>query len=114
MFVLLDVDEFKGINDRFGHDVGDKVIIGLAACMTSAFRTTDTLMRLGGDEFIAFAPGMTACFQAPPEFCRGFCRLHKKDVLHFLIFVLYCTKQAILQGEDMPWVRKKTTRFGSA
>ena len=58
MFVMLDIDKFKKINDRFGHDVGDKVIIGLADGMTKAFRNTDILMRLGGDEFVAYAPGV--------------------------------------------------------
>ncbi|MBQ6915661.1 MAG: diguanylate cyclase, partial [Kiritimatiellae bacterium] len=56
MFVLLDIDKFKNVNDRFGHEVGDKVIIAVADAMNNAFRSTDVIMRLGGDEFVAYAP----------------------------------------------------------
>ena len=58
MFVLLDIDKFKSVNDRFGHVLGDRVIIMVANAMTAAFRNTDILMRLGGDEFVAYAPGV--------------------------------------------------------
>lgn len=56
MFVMVDIDKFKRINDCFGHEVGDKVIIAVADAMANAFRSTDIVMRLGGDEFVAFAP----------------------------------------------------------
>lgn len=56
MFMLLDVDKFKSINDTFGHNTGDKVLIAIADCMKKAFRNNDIVMRLGGDEFAAFAP----------------------------------------------------------
>lgn len=56
MFVLLDVDKFKSINDTFGHSVGDKVLITLASCLQKAFRANDILMRLGGDEFAVYVP----------------------------------------------------------
>ena len=56
MFMLLDVDKFKSINDNYGHDVGDKVLIAIANCMKSTFRENDIVMRLGGDEFAAYIP----------------------------------------------------------
>ena len=58
MFILLDVDNFKSINDRFGHGTGDKVLIAVAGSLKNAFRNGDTVMRLGGDEFAAYAPGV--------------------------------------------------------
>ncbi len=58
MFLLLDVDKFKSINDKFGHAVGDKVIISIGKCMRNTFRGNDISMRLGGDEFAVFAPGI--------------------------------------------------------
>ena len=58
MFVLLDVDHFKQFNDRFGHQVGDQVIVAVANCLKNAFRGDDIVMRLGGDEFAAFAVGV--------------------------------------------------------
>ena len=55
MFILFDVDKFKYVNDNFGHDVGDKVLIAIADCMKRTFRNNDIVMRLGGDEFAAYA-----------------------------------------------------------
>jgi diguanylate cyclase (GGDEF)-like protein len=51
--MFLDVDNFKGINDRYGHEVGDAVLVELSNRLRSAIRVTDTLARLGGDEFVA-------------------------------------------------------------
>ena len=55
LFILLDVDHFKSINDNFGHGVGDQVIINVANCLKTAFRENDIVFRLGGDEFSAYA-----------------------------------------------------------
>ena len=55
LFILLDIDHFKSINDTLGHDVGDQVIIKVAACLKAAFREHDIVFRLGGDEFSAYA-----------------------------------------------------------
>lgn len=59
MFMLLDADDFKSVNDNFGHGVGDKVIIAIADSLRSAFRESDVVFRLGGDEFAVFAEGIT-------------------------------------------------------
>ena len=58
MFIVLDADRFKLVNDSFGHEVGDKVLIAIAAAMIKSFRVDDIVMRLGGDEFAAYAPGV--------------------------------------------------------
>ena len=55
LFILLDVDHFKSINDNLGHGVGDQVIIKVANSLKSAFRENDIVFRLGGDEFSAYA-----------------------------------------------------------
>ena len=59
MFALLDADHFKSVNDTFGHDVGDKVIIAIADCLKHSFRDSDIIMRLGGDEFAFYAKNVT-------------------------------------------------------
>lgn len=57
MLCLLDADKFKSINDTYGHQVGDRVIIEIANALKRSFRDRDILMRLGGDEFAMFAVG---------------------------------------------------------
>lgn len=56
--MVFDVDHFKSINDRFGHAVGDAVLVALATRAAQVFRSTDTLGRWGGDEFVALVRGM--------------------------------------------------------
>ncbi|MQY50520.1 EAL domain-containing protein [Rhodocyclus tenuis] len=51
--VYLDLDGFKEINDRHGHQAGDRVLVTVASRMKQALREGDTLARLGGDEFVA-------------------------------------------------------------
>jgi diguanylate cyclase (GGDEF)-like protein len=48
---LLDIDQFKQINDEYGHDVGDRAILHLASIIQHCKRATDAVARLGGDEF---------------------------------------------------------------
>jgi diguanylate cyclase (GGDEF)-like protein/PAS domain S-box-containing protein len=62
--VYLDLDGFKVVNDRHGHDAGDELLTVLAARMKKALREGDTLARLGGDEFVAVLldlPDAEAC-----------------------------------------------------
>ena len=58
MLLIVDADHFKKVNDSYGHDVGDKVIIAMADCLTETFRDSDIVFRLGGDEFMVFASGV--------------------------------------------------------
>ena len=51
--VFLDLDGFKAVNDRYGHDVGDQLLVVVSQRMKCALREGDTLARLGGDEFVA-------------------------------------------------------------
>ena len=49
----MDLDGFKDVNDRYGHEVGDKLLVALAKNMQQVLREGDTLSRIGGDEFVA-------------------------------------------------------------
>jgi diguanylate cyclase (GGDEF)-like protein len=55
--LILDLDDFKGINDEHGHQVGDAVLCGAASRARGILRSTDSLARIGGDEFAVIAPG---------------------------------------------------------
>jgi diguanylate cyclase (GGDEF)-like protein len=55
--LIFDLDDFKGINDRYGHQAGDAVLREAAARAQSMLRSTDRLARIGGDEFAIIAPG---------------------------------------------------------
>jgi len=55
--VLLDLDRFKQLNDRFGHAAGDELLHGLALIMNATVRSSDLLARYGGEEFAVLAPG---------------------------------------------------------
>ncbi len=57
--ILLDIDHFKTINDTHGHDRGDRVLVAIAANLTSASRASDIVGRWGGEEFMILCPNTT-------------------------------------------------------
>ncbi len=59
MFCILDVDKFKNINDEFGHNVGDKVLRGIADVLKLTFREVDIIFRLGGDEYAIYVMNLS-------------------------------------------------------
>ena len=59
VFVMIDVDEFKSVNTRFGHVVGDRVLRDVAEILKQSCRLSDTIVRYGGDEFLILLSGST-------------------------------------------------------
>ena len=55
--LMIDLDRFKQVNDRFGHDAGDRVLCELADCMRNVLRAEDVYGRIGGDEFMVILEG---------------------------------------------------------
>jgi diguanylate cyclase (GGDEF)-like protein/PAS domain S-box-containing protein len=56
---LIDLDDFKGVNDSLGHHVGDELLIEISHRLEAVTRASDTLCRFGGDEFLYLAEGLT-------------------------------------------------------
>ncbi len=57
--LMLDIDHFKSINDRFGHEAGDEALRSFVAACGDVLRPTDALVRWGGEEFLALLPRVT-------------------------------------------------------
>jgi diguanylate cyclase (GGDEF)-like protein len=80
---FIDLDHFKEVNDRFGHDAGDALLVCVAERLRSNLRGPDRLFRLGGDEFTLLMPGgnaktalllaerLLAALQAPIELVQA-------------------------------------------
>ncbi len=58
--IMMDIDHFKGVNDTYGHDVGDEVLIAITTLATKHIRNIDTLARWGGEEFMILLPETSA------------------------------------------------------
>lgn len=59
-FMLVDIDDFKKINDNYGHDIGDKVLKRLANVLNHSFRNEDKAYRIGGDEMVVILKNLKA------------------------------------------------------
>ena len=64
--VALDLDSFQLVNDRYGHALGDRLLIQLAARLKQSLREVDTLARLGGDEFVLVLPDLQSFESVQP------------------------------------------------
>jgi diguanylate cyclase (GGDEF)-like protein len=64
--VMLDLDGFKPLNDRFGHAAGDELLVDVASALSHAMRAQDTVARYGGDEFVVLCEDLARIDAAQP------------------------------------------------
>ncbi len=78
---MLDIDNFKQVNDTLGHTAGDWVLKRLGRLLQQRLRTTDIIGRYGGDEFAVILPNTNALAARPifEEICRGFAHIQQYD-----------------------------------
>ena len=74
-YFIFDIDNFKQVNDRFGHAFGDTVITAFAQTLRENFRAEDILGRIGGDEFTAFVPSPSSTWaeEKAQSLCQALC-----------------------------------------
>lgn len=80
-FVMLDIDHFKDVNDNYGHQAGDEVLVQIARLLATCARVSDIACRHGGEEFLLVLPGTDLDFaQRRAEEVRQKCELHDFQV----------------------------------
>jgi len=89
-FIMIDIDHFKHINDRYGHDSGDDILKALATILKESTRSSDMVARLGGEEFCIILPG--AAIQAAEALAANLCQsvsvhdfLSKDEIINLTI-----------------------------
>lgn len=106
--LVMDIDHFKGINDRYGHLFGDQVLIGVASALQRQVRSSDILVRFGGEEFVAIFTntrsenGMTFAERIRQEIKSLQWQCGGETVCLTMSIGLYCLKGDAYNGQTMP------------
>jgi diguanylate cyclase (GGDEF)-like protein len=96
---ILDIDDFKNINDRYGHDLGDQVLVQLVTTIKGMLTDNQTLGRMGGEEFLLLFPNTT------PEEARNLAEsirqsITKTAIIHQGSIVKYSVSIGVFGSDD--------------
>jgi diguanylate cyclase (GGDEF)-like protein len=86
---FIDLDHFKQVNDNFGHKIGDLMLKEVTSLLTAALRTSDTLSRWGGDEFVVLCPDLESLADAR-DITEKLASLSQKNIL--------------IEGTELPFI----------
>jgi diguanylate cyclase (GGDEF)-like protein len=102
-FAMLDLDQFKPINDQFGHVVGDKVLVAVGNAISHCVRACDVASRYGGDEFAIILPQTHAegALRVCERMLRAVGDLELRDPTGTLVKVTASLGLAIYPAEDL-------------
>ena len=121
--MFMDLDGFKAVNDNFGHDIGDKLLIAVSRRLEGFLRKTDTICRQGGDEFILMLPQapdletlMALAQRIQAELRLPFTGLHGTEVLRISVSIGIARWpehgsdiDALMQAADQAMYRSKNS-----
>ena len=112
--IMIDIDHFKAVNDRFGHDVGDFVLKALVRLVDDRIRGVDMLYRLGGEEFVVMLTevGAASATKVAEELRVTLSELNVLPSGHFTVSLGICDVTAVTSGEE--WLRKVDEALYSA
>lgn len=102
-FFMIDLDNFKKINDTFGHDYGDQVIIEVSQKISKIFRSHDIIGRFGGDEFIVFmkdCKSMDVVYNKALTICNSLRKCYSNGVAEVMISASIGLSTFPLHGKD--------------
>jgi diguanylate cyclase (GGDEF)-like protein/PAS domain S-box-containing protein len=99
---MIDLDDFKGVNDTYGHPIGDQLLSGVADRFESVARPSDTLCRFGGDEFLYLAEGLGDASEAEDIATRFLESLVEPFSLGAVEFVQHASIGIVLWDANFP------------
>ena len=105
--IMIDIDKFKGINDTYGHESGDRVIVALADILRGTLRRDDKIGRIGGDEFAALLPGAgkSEAMEIAQRILKATeertVQLAEGNEIGFTLSIGICDRTAVTNAEDM-------------
>ena len=103
-FIMLDLDHFKSVNDRWGHAAGDRVLKAFCECVLSTIREMDLFARLGGEEFVILAPDTdeTSAYQLAERVRQQFEQSHLTEGAEQIRLTVCAGVSTVRPEEELP------------
>jgi diguanylate cyclase (GGDEF)-like protein len=123
--ILLDIDRFKEINDVFGHKTGDEMLLAVSACLRAQLRETDSIARIGGDEFAVVATNLKsagAAMEIAEKIVRGVDAIEELNEIRIEVSVSVgisvfpldnSSADVLVSHADMAMYKSKASKKGS-